>query len=88
VDKRARGLEFPCRFPIKVMGRSVEGFEQLVVETVRRHVGDLETDAVKQRESREGRYVSITVTFTASSREQLDALYRELSDCEHVAVVL
>jgi len=84
-------LRFPTRFPIKAMGRAGDApssFEALVVGIVRRHVPDLGEGAVHSRQSRRGRYVSVTVTFTARSREQLDALYRELSGHERVLVVL
>ena len=81
-------LEFPCVYPLKVMGHATESFEAAVVGIVRRHVDDLGEGAVRRRESREGRYVSLTVTFTARSREQLDALYRELTADDRVLVVL
>ena len=81
-------LEFPCVFPLKVMGEATEHFESTVVSIVRRHVDDLGEGAVRRRESRAGRYVSLTVTFTARSRDQLDALYRELTGHEQVLVVL
>jgi putative lipoic acid-binding regulatory protein len=81
-------LEFPCDFPIKAMGEASEDFEALVVGIVRRHVDDLGEGAVRTRESREGRYLSVTVTFTARSREQLDALYRELSGHERIQIVI
>jgi putative lipoic acid-binding regulatory protein len=70
------------------MGRATPDFERRVLEIVRRHVPDLGESAVRARPSRGGRYVSLTVTFEARSREQLDALYRELSGSEHVDVVL
>lgn len=85
---KAGGLEFPCRFPVKVMGRTTSEFEPRVMEIVRRHVPDLGEDAVRGRPSRSGRFVSLTVTFTARSREQLDDLYRELSDSDCVDFVL
>ena len=81
-------LGFPCSFPIKVMGRGGEDFELLVVELVRRHVPDLGEGAVKSRTSRRGNYISVTVTVQARSREQLDAIYRELSACERVIMAL
>ena len=81
-------LEFPCVFPIKVMGRAASGFDLTVVEIVRRHVPDLGESAVTQRPSRAGTYVSLTVTIHATSQAQLDALYRELSAHEQVLMVL
>ncbi|RMG31318.1 MAG: DUF493 domain-containing protein [Gammaproteobacteria bacterium] len=81
-------LQFPCDFPIKVMGRASSSFELKVVEIVRRHVPDLGEGAVRSRLSREGKFVSITVTIRARSREQLDALYRELTADEDILMVL
>jgi hypothetical protein len=83
-------FEFPCEFPIKVMGTtSGEDFYGLVVDIVRRHCHhDLTEKAVSVRHSTGGKYVSVTVTFTAQSRAQLDALYAELSAHERVKMVL
>jgi putative lipoic acid-binding regulatory protein len=81
-------LEFPCSFPIKAMGLSSGDFVDLVVSVVRRHVDDLGEGAVRVRESRGGKYTSVTVTFTARSRSQLDDLYRELTSDERILVVL
>lgn len=70
------------------MGRASSSFELKVVEIVRRHVPDLGEGAVRSRLSREGKFVSITVTIRARSREQLDALYRELTADEDILMVL
>ncbi|MDM8560138.1 DUF493 domain-containing protein [Candidatus Parabeggiatoa sp. HSG14] len=83
-------FEFPCEFPIKVMGRAGENFDHLVLEIVRRHcdgIEEIEEKAVKKRTSSGGKYMSVTVTFTAQSRTQLDALYEELSNHERVVMV-
>lgn len=81
-------LEFPCQFPIKAMGRAEGDFEALIVTLVRRHVPDLAEGAVKIRDSQNGRFLSVTVTVTATSREQLDNIYRELTACEQVLMAL
>ena len=81
-------LEFPCRFPVKAMGQNQPAFEQLVVEAVRIHAGAISPGDVVTRPSRNGRYLSVTVTFTATSRDQLDAIYRTLSSSEHVLFLL
>lgn len=81
-------LEFPCQFPIKVMGKTGDEFELAVLEIFRRHVPDLADDAIKHRPSSKGNYLSITVTFNATSKVQLDAIYMDLSACEHVAMSL
>ena len=79
-------LDFPCDFPIKVMGRKAPGFAQSVTEIVRRHAPDFDPATVEMRPSRQGRYLSVTCVVRATSREQLDALYREL--CDHPSVVM
>jgi len=81
-------FEFPCEFPLKVMGRNIAEFEGIVVEIVNRHVDNLSENAVKKRDSGNGKFVSITVTFQAQSKEQLDNLYRELHAHEHVLMLL
>jgi len=81
-------LEFPCRFPIKAMGRAAEGFDGLIVEMVRRHAPDLDQTQVSVRESRGGNWVSVTLVIEAKSKAQLDAIYRELSAHEQVVMAL
>jgi uncharacterized protein len=79
-------LAFPCDFPIKVMGRKQPGFAQAVTDIVVKHAPDFDPATVEMRPSRKGRYLSVTCTVRATSREQLDALYQEL--CDHPAVVM
>ena len=79
-------LAFPCDFPIKVMGRKERGFAQAVTEIVLKHASDFDPATVEMRPSRQGKYLSVTCTVRATSREQLDALYREL--CDHPSVVM
>ena len=81
-------LKFPCEFPIKAMGRATPELEIAVLEIINRHVPDLGEGAVKSRKSRHGNYVSITVTIQARSREQLDAIYMELTACEHIVFAI
>lgn len=81
-------LTFPCVFPMKVMGRREDGFAQTVSEIVQRHAGDFHPGTIEMRASKNGRYLSLTVTINARSREQLDALYSELSHHPMVMMVL
>lgn len=81
-------FEFPCEFPLKVMGRRTDDFRSLVVGIVQKHVGAIDASKIEERPSKDGTYLSLTCTFTAQSREQLDALYRDLTACERVMVVL
>ena len=81
-------LEFPCDFPLKVMGFTAEDFDSLVVAIVRRHIDDLGEGAIRAKQSRHGKYVSITVTIRAQSQQQLERLYTELCAHERVLMVL
>ena len=87
-ERDSSPLEFPCDFPIKVVGRSDTGFVALVRELVERHVPDLPAGAIRTRTSRNDKFISVTVTVTATSREQLDDIYMELSAHEDVMMVL
>ena len=81
-------FDFPCEFPIKAMGKSCPELEVAVLEIMHRHVPDLGEGAIRMRESSKGNYVSITVTIQAKSREQLDAIYMDLTACEHIKFAL
>jgi len=81
-------IEFPCAYPVKVLGRQVEEFETAILEVLRRHAPDLDTETLSLRESRKGRFVSLTVTITATGPDQLDALHRDLLDTGLVQMVL
>jgi putative lipoic acid-binding regulatory protein len=81
-------LTFPCEFPIKVMGLAHEAFDITVFDIVRKHVPDLKEAAVSMRSSKEGKYLSVTVVVQASSREQLDAIYIDLTQCDQVLMAL
>ena len=77
-------FEFPCRFPIKAMGRAAEGFETAVAEIVRRHVPGFDAAELSVRASSGGKWLAVTVVVEAQSRAQLDAIYRDLTDHELV----
>lgn len=81
-------LEFPCDFPIKIMGARVDEFAQAVVGVVVRHAPDFDAASVEMRPSSKGNYLALTCTIRALSQAQLDALYRELSSHPLVKVVL
>ena len=81
-------LEFPCEFPIKIIGVAQEGFAQEILAVVLRHAPDYAAEAMGMRLSKGGKYLSLTCTVRAVSQTQLDALYRELSQHPLVKVVL
>jgi uncharacterized protein len=85
-DSGESPLTFPAELPVKVFGRNEEAFRTAVLAIVRAHYGD--DHRVAERPSRRGSYLSLTVTVVAESREQIDAMYRELVASELVLMVL
>ncbi|TIC83054.1 HP0495 family protein [Crenobacter intestini] len=81
-------FEFPCRFPVKVMGERHEELQAQVIEVVRVHAPDLDEVDVVVRESSSGKYLSLTVTVNAQNRAQLDAIYLSLTSHPLVKIVL
>jgi putative lipoic acid-binding regulatory protein len=81
-------LEFPAEFPIKVMGRRDSDLQALTREIVERRSGPLPDANVRQRTSGDGNFIAVTYMITAQSREQLDAIYRELTACKAVLMAL
>ena len=79
-------IDYPCAFPIKIMGHTRTGFAQAMLEIVRRHAPDFDGATLEMKSSKHGKYLSITCTINATSRAQLDALYGEL--CDHPMVVM
>lgn len=79
-------IEYPCDFPIKIMGRMQAGFAQAILEIVTRHAPGFDGATMEMKASKRGTYLSITCVIRATSREQLDNLYREL--CDHPMVVM
>ncbi len=81
-------LEFPCQFPIKIMGRDHAAFHEAARSIVGRHAGDISDDAVRQAASRKGNFVSVTITIEATSQQQLDDIYQDLTADEEILVAL
>jgi hypothetical protein len=77
-------LQFPCSFPIKVMGRDDAAFRDTVVQIVQKHAGNVSDDDIRTAPSRKGNFVSITITLQAESQQQLDDIYGDLSACDDV----
>lgn len=88
VENQDTLLEFPCDFPIKIMGIAQDDFAQRMVEIVLRHAPDFDAARVEMRTSSGGKYLSVTCTVRATSKPQLDDLYRELSAHPLVKVAL
>ena len=81
-------LKFPCQFPIKAIGKADLELDLLVVEIIRRHTPNFGEGAVTFRPSKGGKYISVTVTIQATSKQQLDAIYQDLSDCPEIIMAL
>jgi putative lipoic acid-binding regulatory protein len=81
-------IAFPCRFPVKAMGRNEDGFESVVTRIIKSHAELHERAAITTSASAEGNFLSVTVTILAESREQLDKIYRDLAACEQVLMAL
>lgn len=88
VLERETLLEFPCRFPVKAMGRDENGFEALVTGIVLKYATPFEGELVTTNLSSTGKYLSVTVTIEALSKDQLDKIYHALTDCEQVLMAL
>jgi uncharacterized protein len=81
-------IEYPSLFPVKVMGAKADGFVHAVTSIARQFDSGFDATTVELRESKAGNYLGVTITITATSREQLDELYRTLSTHPMVKVVL
>ncbi len=86
--EEAPRIEFPCAYPIKVIGASVEGFTDLVVSIVRRHDPDFDAGTVEHNDSRHGAYRSIRLIITATGETQLQDLFTDLKASGQVKMVL
>jgi putative lipoic acid-binding regulatory protein len=79
-------IKYPCEFPIKIFGQQQAGFAQAVLEVVSKHDPGFLAASMEMRASKTARYISLTCTVRATSREQLDALYQDL--CDHPLIVM
>lgn len=87
-DDRKSLIEYPCKFPIKVMGVRADGFVHAMTEVARQFDPGFDAATVELRKSSSGKYLGVTLTVNATSREQLDDLYRTLTSHPLVKVVL
>lgn len=87
-DRIEQLLEFPADFPLKIMGKSVDGFAQAIVDVVRTHVPEFDPASIELKSSSRGTYLSLTVVVRAESRAQLEGLYRALAGHPLVRILL
>jgi len=88
VKENEAKLEFPCEYGIKAMGVTDPAFDAIVVSIVRRHVDDIKEGAVTIKQSSGGKFTSVSVDFYVTSREQLEAIHRDLIRHEAIKYVL
>lgn len=81
-------IEFPCEYPIKVIAEAELGLVHVVLSIARRHDPTLVMEKLSERMSRNGNYNAITIQFCATGETQLQALFRDLKECEAVRLVL
>ena len=81
-------IEFPCQYPIKVMGLDVDNFSDAIIEIIRRHAPDLDNDNISFRPSRHGKYLAVNVIITARGVGQIQDIFEDLKASGRVAMVL
>ena len=81
-------FNFPCDYPIKIIGKDRPDFESTVRNIIELHVGKLHNNQITSKESSKGAYISLTVRIIATSRSQLDAINKSLQNCPMVAYLL
>ena len=87
-EPEAPKIEFPCAYPIKVLGRSSDAFESMVLAVFERHAPGFDQQAMAARASSKGTFTALTITITATGPEQLEALHQDLLATGHVTMVL
>jgi len=81
-------IDYPSRFPLKIFGNHSDELEEIVLELVRARCPQAEHIEVSRRSSKGGKYLALTLTFTVYSQQQLEEIYQDLYDCEHVVMSL
>jgi putative lipoic acid-binding regulatory protein len=81
-------LDYPNRYPLKVFGKKSSEFETVVLDLVKARCPQSENIEVSKRESKKGKYLALTLTFTAYSQQQIEEIYRDLYDCDDVVMSL
>ncbi len=88
MDQEPPKIEFPCPYPIKVMGDGAPDFKMFVYDTIKKHADDLEFEGITVRESRTGKFHAVTVTIEATGKPQLEAIFESLKKSGRVKMVL
>ena len=88
VETEAPKIEFPCLYPIKIIGIAGPTFQSTVIETVERHTGSIDGELIKAKPSKQSNYLSITVTIAATGEDQLRSIFADLKAIDSVKLVL
>lgn len=88
IPKEESLIEYPCHFPIKIVGVYSSAYRDNIISLIRTHVPDFDDTQIKERYSKNNKYLSLAVTVCVDNREQLDALYITLNACDEVSWVL
>ena len=81
-------IEFPCLYPIKIIGYAVDNFKELVTSRVEGHTGPIDSELVTVRSSRKNNYISVNITIAATGEEQLSEIFEDLKKIKSVKMVL
>lgn len=81
-------MQFPCHFPIKIIGKKTDSFATEIREITSKHFPDTSEEAIVYQESQQGNYLSMTVTVYAQNQQSLDALYQDLTKHPDIKMVL
>ena len=87
-EKKMEGFSFPCEFALKAMGLTDPAFEGLILSIVQRHAPEVKQRHCCCKPSKNGKYTSVTITFEAQSKEQMDKIYQQLTDHKKVLYAL
>lgn len=87
-EDRTTLLEFPCRFPVKAMGKNSDDFQSVITAIILEHAKLWPDESVSLSPSKKGNFVSVTAVIEAESQQQLDAIYQDLTDCDQVMMAL
>lgn len=87
-DDDAPKIEFPCDYPIKVLGRDSEDFQRVILDVFEKHAPGFDRDTLQVKQSRKGTFSSLTITIVATGPQQLDALHRDLLATGQVQMVI
>lgn len=88
LDQEPPRIEFPCLYPIKIIGKAEQQFKERVIAVVEQHTGKIDADLIKVQNSRKNNYLSVTVTIAATGEEQLQNIFTDLKAIDSVKMVL